>query len=116
MSERNKSILLQGNAAIAAGNQEGFLELCTEDTRWEFIGDRTITGKQAVREYLAETYIEPPKFNVKDLIAEGEFVIAVGEIELKEKDGKCVKYDYCDVWRILDGKLSDLRGFVIVRD
>ncbi|TCD28620.1 nuclear transport factor 2 family protein [Pedobacter psychrodurus] len=115
MSERNRSILLEGNAAITAGNHEGFLELCTEDTRWEFVGDRTIAGKQAVREYLAETYTEPPKFNVKDLITEGEYVIAVGEIELKERDGKWVKYDYCDVWRFRDGKLSDLRGFVIAK-
>ncbi|WP_316825009.1 nuclear transport factor 2 family protein [Pedobacter miscanthi] len=91
MSEKNKSTLLQGNAAISAGNHEGFLELCTDDTNWEFVGDQTITGKQSVRQYLAKTYIEPPKFNVKDLIAEGEFVIAVGEIELKEKNGVWVK-------------------------
>lgn len=37
--------------------------------RWEFVGDRNIGGKKAVREYLNETYMEPPKFNVKDLIA-----------------------------------------------
>ncbi|MGM9475745.1 nuclear transport factor 2 family protein [Pedobacter sp. GSP4] len=116
MSEKNKSILIQGNAAISAGNNEGFLALCTEDTVWEFIGDRTISGKQAVRKYLNETYIEPPKFNVKDLIAEGEFVSAIGEIELKEKDGSWLNYDYCDVWRFKDGKMASLRAFVILKN
>ena len=115
MSEKNKSILLRGNEAITSGNYEGFLELCTEDTRWEFVGEQIITGKAAVRRYLAETYIEPPKFNVKDLVAEDEFVIAVGEIELKNRDGKWVKYDYCDVWRFRDGKMASLRGFVIAK-
>jgi len=113
MSKKNKSILLQGNAAISGGNHEGFLELCTDDTRWEFVGERIITGKPALREYFAETYLEPPKFNVKDLIAEGESVIAVGEIELKGGDGKWVRYDYCDIWQFRDGKMASLRGFVI---
>jgi ketosteroid isomerase-like protein len=112
MSEKNKSILLQGNAAISAGNNEGFLELCTEDTSWEFVGDKTISGKKAVRKYLDETYTEPPKFNVRELIADGDFVVAVGEIELLE--GKnWVKYDYCDVWYFREGKMAELRGFVI---
>jgi ketosteroid isomerase-like protein len=113
MSEENKSILLKGNEAISAGNHEGFLELCTEDTSWEFVGDRIIKGKQAVREYLNETYTEPPKFNVKELIADGDFVVAVGEIELLEGDDRWVKYDYCDVWRFRNGKMAGLRGFVI---
>lgn len=115
MSEKNKSILLRGNEAMILGNYEGFLELCTEDTRWEFVGEQTITGKAALRKYLAETYIEPPRFDVKDLIAEGEFVIAAGEIELKESNGKWVKFDYCDVWRFREGKMADLRGFVIAK-
>jgi len=113
MSEKNKSILLQGNAAISAGNNQGFLDLCTEDTSWEFVGEKTINGKQAVSAYLNETYQEPPKFNVKELIAEGDFVIAVGEIELKQKDHTWIKYDYCDIWRFREGKMASLRGFVI---
>lgn len=37
--------MIQGNAAISAGNYEGFLALCINDTVWEFVGDRTIGGK-----------------------------------------------------------------------
>lgn len=69
MSEKKQFNMIQGNAAISVGNYEGFLALCINDTVWEFVGDRTIGGKKAVREYLNETYMEPPKFNVKDLIA-----------------------------------------------
>jgi uncharacterized protein (TIGR02246 family) len=74
MSEKNKAILEKANAAITEGNNEGFLSFCTEDTEWTFVGDKTLKGKEAVRQYMAETYIEPPKFTVANLIAEGDFV------------------------------------------
>ncbi|MBD1848833.1 nuclear transport factor 2 family protein [Leptolyngbya sp. FACHB-711] len=113
MSEKNKAILEEANAANAAGNYEGFLSFCTDDTKWTFVGDKTLNGKEAVRQYMAETYIEPPKFTVANLIAEGDFVTAVGDITLKDADGKADHYSYCDVWRFRDGKIVELRAFVI---
>lgn len=111
--ERNKVILETGNAAIAEGNNEGFLVFCADDTEWTFVGDMTLRGKEAVRNYMAETYIEPPVFTVTDLIAEGDFVIALGDIALPDKNGQAVHHSYCDVWRFRDGLIVELRGFVI---
>ena len=56
---------------------------------------------------------EPPKFMVENLIAEGEFVTALGTISMKDEDGKMVDYSYCDVWRFRDGKMIELKAFVI---
>jgi len=113
MSAKNKSILLKGNEAITAGDNEGFLNLCTEDTRWEFVGDRVLNGKEEVRTYMKENYLEPPKFNVTNLIAEGDFVTAIGEISMKNKDGELINYHYCDVWKFRGDQIAELRGFVI---
>jgi uncharacterized protein len=113
MLAKNKAILEEANAAIAQGNYEGFLSFCADDTKWTFVGDKTLNGKEAVRQYMAEAYIEPPKFRVADLIAEGDFVTALGDITLKEKDGKAAHYSYCDVWRFRGGKIIELRAFVI---
>jgi uncharacterized protein len=113
MSENNKAILEAANAAIVAGNYEGFLSFCTDDTKWTFVGDKTLNGKEAVRQYVAETYIEPPKFTVTNLIAEGDFVTALGDITLKDEDGKVSHYSYCDVWRFRGDKMVELRAFVI---
>jgi len=104
---------MKGNAAISRGDNEGFLELCTDDVRWIFIGDRTLEGKAAVRKYMAETYVKPPEFDVQDLVGEGDLVIAIGEITLKNKEGEVVHYDYTDVWRFSNGLMAELRGFVI---
>ncbi len=113
MSLDNKAILEKANAAIAEGDNEEFLSCCTDDTEWTFVGDKTLRGKEAVRQWMATTYTEPPKFVVMHLIAEGDFVKAVGNITMKDEDGKEAHYSYCDVWRFRDGKMVELRAFVI---
>ena len=109
----NKEILERANAAVTAGDNEGFLHFCTDDTTWTFVGGKTLRGKEAVREYMATAYLEPPKFVVENVIAEEEFVIAVGAISMKDEEGKMVDYSYCDVWRFRDGKMAELKAFVM---
>lgn len=113
MVENNKEILEKANAAITEGNNEGFLSYCTEDTEWVFVGDRILKGKEAVRQWMATTYVEPPEFTVENLIAEGDFVTAIGNISMKEENGRPASYLYCDVWQFHDGKIAALKAFVI---
>jgi len=113
MSDKNKAILEEANAAIAQGNYEGFLSFCADDMEWTFVGDKTLKGKEAVRQWMAITYIEPPKFRVANLIAEGDFVTALGDITMKDEDGKATHYSYCDIWRFRGDKMVELRAFVI---
>jgi ketosteroid isomerase-like protein len=113
MSENNKAILEAANAAIAEGNYEGFLSFCTDDTQWTFVGDKTLNGKEAVRQWMVTEYVEPPLNIVANLIAEGDFVTAVGDLTIKDEDGKAAHYSYCDVWRFRGGKMVELRGLQI---
>ena len=113
MVENNKEILEKANEAITKGDHEGFLSFCTEDTEWTFVGDKTLQGKEAVRQWMTTAYQEPPRFRVENLIAGGDFVTALGTIRLKDEDGKMADYAYCDVWRFRDGKMAQLKAFVI---
>ena len=113
MSEKNKAILQRANAAVVNGDYERFLSHCTEDVVWTFVGDKTLKGKEAVRQYMKATYVEPPTFRVDHLIAEGDFVTALGDIDLKDETGRLVHYAYCDVWRLRGDKLAELRAFVV---
>lgn len=113
MSLTNKAILEKANMAVATGNNEGFLSFCTDDIKWTFLGDEVLEGKEAVRQYMKTTYIEPPKFVVEHLIAEGDFVSAIGKISMKDKEGRPVDYAYCDVWKFRGGKMAELTAFVI---
>ena len=113
MSELNKSILQQANAAVRAGDNEGFLAFCADDIVWSTVGGATLHGKEAVRAWMAREYTEPPRFTVRTLIAEGEYVAALGDIESKYEQGRVVPNAYCDVWRVRDGKLAQLQAYVI---
>lgn len=113
MPEHHKQILQKANAAIMKGDYEGFLKFCTEDTEWTFVGDRTIKGKEAVRQWMATAYREPPRFEVHQMLADREFVAALGEITLKDDVGKDVRHAYCDVWRFRDGRMAGLQAFVV---
>jgi ketosteroid isomerase-like protein len=113
MSGKNKAILEKANAAITKGDYEGFLSFCADGTEWNFVGDKILRGKEAVRQWMVTTYTEPPRFKVSNLIAEGDFVTAVGKITLKDEKGSDAEYTYCDVWRFRDDKMVELMAFVI---
>lgn len=113
MSDTHKAVLTKANAAIAQGDFEGFLAFCTEDTEWTFVGDRTLEGKEAVRQWMADAYREPPVFRVDRMIAEGDFLTALGEITLKDEHGKATRHAYCDVWRFHEGRVAELHAFVV---
>jgi len=109
----NKLVLQKANATLMDGDYEGFLSFCSEDTRWTFVGKQTLTGKAAVRKWMGTAYVEPPKFNVERMIEEGDFVVAIGEISEKDEAGSATSQPYCDVWRFRDGKMVELRAFVV---
>ncbi|KYC44117.1 ketosteroid isomerase [Scytonema hofmannii PCC 7110] len=113
MLGKNKAILEEANAAISEGNNEGFLSFCADDMEWTFVGDKTLKGKEAVRQWMATTYVEPPKFMVSNFIVEDDFVTALGDITMKDEDGKAAHYSYCDIWRFRGDKIVELRAFVI---
>ena len=113
MLATNKEILEKANAAIVAGMNEEFLTYCAEDTRWTFVGDRTLQGKEAVLNYMTQNYIQPPRFNVTKLVEDGDMLVAVGEILIKDEKGIDAKHQYCDIWRFENGLMAELTAFVI---
>ena len=113
MSDENKAFLKRANAAVTNGDYESFLSHCTDDVEWQFVGEQTPKGKEAVRQYITTTDLEPPTFTVTHLIAEDDFVTALGDIRMKDATGRVVHSTYCDVWRIRDGKLAELKAYVV---
>lgn len=113
---KNKEILEKANAALKKGNIEGFLSSCTEDTVWEFIGDKTLVGIHAVREYLNETYSDSTDFTIELMTEDDDYVMQMGEILLKDDKGEMTNYLACDVWKFREGKMAELKAFVIKND
>lgn len=111
--QTNTTTLERANAAIVKGDYEGFLSFCTDDTEWTFVGDTILRGKGDVRRWMADTYTEPPRLRVDRMVADGDFVIAMGEVGVTDEDGHNAQNAYCDVWRFENGKMAALRAFVV---
>jgi predicted SnoaL-like aldol condensation-catalyzing enzyme len=109
----NTSILVNANEKVRKGEYEAYLSYLTEDTKWVFVGERTLLGKEAVRQYIKEFYLAPPVFDMEKAIEEGDFVTATGSISLKNVSGEYDHYIYCDIWRFDNGKIAELKAFVI---
>ncbi|MCM2359336.1 MAG: nuclear transport factor 2 family protein [Geobacteraceae bacterium] len=50
MSAKSKEIVEKVNTAFAENNLEGFLSFCADDVKWTMVGDKTVTGKDAIRQ------------------------------------------------------------------
>ena len=109
----NAQVLQRANEAITRGDHEAFLAFCTEDTTWIFEGEQRLEGKDAVRQWMKESYREPPTFEVERMIEDGDYLAAIGEITLRDESGAPTRNTYCDVWRFQDGRMAELRAFVV---
>jgi uncharacterized protein (TIGR02246 family) len=112
MVNRNKEIVDKVNAAFARNDVEGFLAFCADDVEWTMVGEKPVRGKDAIRQWMKAAPAEPPQFSVNQVIADGDFVAACGDMTMKE-NGQTVPYSYCDVYRFRDGKIAELRAFVV---
>jgi uncharacterized protein len=117
MSEKNREIVKQANWLLTDGMYDEFLLLCREDIEWTLLGDSptTMKGREAMRAFMASTSpegSEPPKFTVKNMIAEGDVVVSNGEMTMKSKGGGTVPYAYCDIYGFQDGKIATLLTFM----
>jgi ketosteroid isomerase-like protein len=108
-----KAVLMQANAAIEVGDNEGFLRHCAEDIEWEVVGEFVLNGKPALRDLMKRDYVTPPQFTVTDLFSEDDMLTVMGELMDEDEGGNPIRTRYCDVWRFRDGLMAQLRAFVI---
>lgn len=113
MSMRNKEIIEKVDAAFATGDMEGFLSFCADDMEWTMVGDQTVKGTDAIRQWLAAMDMEPPKVTATHLIAEGDSVVAHGHMTMQDKDGKTAPYAYCDIYRFRNAQIVAMTSFVM---
>lgn len=113
MPANNKEIVEKVDAAFAEGSVEKFLSFCADDIEWTMVGEKTVKGKDAIRQWLSSMDTEPPKLTARNVIAEGDAVAAHGHMTMKDKDGQTVPYAYCDLYRFREAKIVNLTSFVV---
>ena len=113
MTATNKAIIDRVNAAFASSNMEAFYALCADHVVWTMVGDRSVKGKSAIREWMSTMDPGAPAFTVDQMIAEGDSVAAHGKMTMKDKDGALGHFQFCDIYRLRQGLVVELRSFVV---
>jgi len=114
MSEQNKSIVNQAYSNFKSGDINSLLGLMADDVAWTlpqmdgvpFAGART--GREAVGEFFAtiDSSQETLRFDPRQLIAEGDTVVALGNYQWKVKsNSREFGGDFAHVFTIRDGKI-----------
>lgn len=120
MSEQNKAIVEEAYNNFKAGNIQGLLNLMSDDITWTlpemegvpFAGTRT--GRDSVGEFFAtvNSSQEALRFEPRELIAEGDKVVALGSYEWRIKStGREFSGDFAHAWTIRDGKLASFHEY-----
>lgn len=79
----NQNILIQANEALMQGNYHKFITYCSEDIRWECVGERTFNGKAELLNYLSSAY-KGIIFTAENYIKQKDFVVELGQIVLEK--------------------------------
>ena len=114
MSEQNKSVVNQAYSNFKSGNINALLDLMADDVSWTlpvmggvpFAGTRS--GRASVGEFFAtvDSTQESLTFDPRELIAEGDKVVALGSYQWRVKsNSREFGGDFAHVFTIRDGKI-----------
>jgi ketosteroid isomerase-like protein len=90
------------------------LVLLSEDVRWDMPGFKHVAGKAAF-----DAEIENPEFSgspiltIDRLIAEGDTVVAIGEVVANPKARPPVRLAYCDVFTFTGELISRVESYLV---
>jgi ketosteroid isomerase-like protein len=121
MSEINKTIVKDVYSAFQRRDIPALLNCLSEDVHWFSIGPPQIIptagtryGRKQVEEYLytLEAIEEVKSFTPQEFIADGEKVVAVGEMQSRIKSTDIlIKTPWVHIFTFRKGKISDFRSF-----
>ena len=85
MPANRKEIVQRINEGFAENNLEKVLSFCADDLTWTMVGDTTVRGKDAIRQWMASMDPQPPQLSIHEIIAEGDVVMTRGDMLMQEK-------------------------------
>ena len=113
MKTTNSQLQIKISEKFAEGNFEFAETYLADDIKWNILGENSITGKQQVLEVSKMLHLESfPIITIKNIIAEGNYVVIESTGEATTKKGKQYNQTYCDVFRFNEGKLKEVTTYL----
>ena len=127
MSAENIEIVKRLYAAFDSDDSDSsgngideILDLLAEDIDWEFQGPDAIPytgsfhGREAVARFftMIPDYVEALEFNVRQYLADGDVVIALGDEKMRVKStGRTFEMEWADIYTFKNGKIARFREY-----
>ncbi len=109
----NRQLLKKISEEFAKGNLEFFAAYFADDIKWNILGDTPIIGKEQVLEVSKMLQLESfPVITIKNVVAEGNFVVVESTGKATTKNGKPYNQTYCDVFHFYNGKLQEITTYL----
>ena len=109
MKPTNKEI----SEEFAKGNIEFSAKFMAEDIKWNIIGNSPILGKEQVLEVSKMSQLESyPVITLKNILAEGDYVVVESTGEAKTKRGELYNQTYCEVFYFKNEKLQEITTYL----
>ena len=94
------------NEAFSKNDQDFILNNMSEDIVWNFIGEKTIQGKEAVKEFMQPmSTVETLELELLEIITHGYSAAANGRMKIKEPSGEIKHFGFADFY-VLNGMKS----------
>ena len=96
------------------GDHQAILSLLTDDVRWDIYGHRHLQGKKAFDgEIENEAFEGNPELTLRELIAEGDRVVAPHTGEARRRGGASFKFAGCAVFTFDGDLISRVESYVV---
>ncbi len=88
-----------------------------DDVCWDMPGTFSHVGKDAFRKEINnENFEGAPVITIKTEIADGDYAAVEGEVQCRKKDGGMFDAFFFDIYRLQDGKIKEMRSYVIEKN
>ena len=102
--------------AFEDGKKEEVLLHLHDDAEWHRKGEQTITGKEAIFEFIdSEERRQNPQIAITQnhFIVYGDEGVVAGEVTIAHKDGNPETLHYCDIYEVEDGKVRKIFSYLV---
>ncbi|MGY5851449.1 nuclear transport factor 2 family protein [Salegentibacter sp. F14] len=105
------------NEAFLKNDMDFIFNNMSEDIEWNFVGEKVIKGKEAVKEFMKPMRkVETLELELLEIITHGRTAAANGRMKIKEASGKIKNFGFADFY-VLNGmkspKVKKLTSYVV---
>ncbi|WP_156323865.1 nuclear transport factor 2 family protein [Bacillus sp. JCM 19034] len=101
MKTQLQSFIETFNEAFAQKNLDVIANSVTDDVVWKMVGERTVSGKEAMIHMLKDMDDgQVYKLTIDYIITHGKIASANGRMETSDQSGSTYVYEFCDVYQL----------------